>query len=222
MTDNKKTKTSNSTKNGNINPFARALAETEKPLSDRPGSSLSKDQNSLFSQALSNSGGKLDQQMSPDELQKQQEEAEKLRKKEILRRKLHREVNPVDMVDVFSQREKRVKQEIDQIRHELRLLLPEIHKLDLEIAVMQDVTSPGLEGSYHITFFQQLKSLIMLLRQRVRSARTWAKQMNAKASKKKRRGKFSAGIDMSGKGAEQSAAVFDTMHHERSTAYSGA
>jgi hypothetical protein len=46
--------------------------------------------------------------------------------------------------------------------------------------------------------------------------------VNAKSAKRKRHGKFSTGVDMSGNSFEQTSAIFDTMHHERSTAYSGA
>ena len=87
---------------------------------------------------------------------------------------------------------------------------------------MQDVASPGLDGSYYLSFFQQLKSFILLLRQRVKSAATWARQVSAKSAKKRRHGKFSTGVDMSGNSFEETSAIFDTMHHERSTAYSGA
>lgn len=220
MPTSKQNKPASQIQNGAINQFARALAETEKPFAQNKN--LTPNQNSLFSQALSRSSD----QFAPNdqnELIKQQEEAEKQRKKEIQRKKLHDQVNPVDLVDVFSQREKQVKNEIDQIRKELKGLVQDIKKLhkEVDIAVMQEVVNPGQDGAYYINFYQQLRNFIILLRQRVKSANTWAKQMSAKSAKKKRRGKFSTGVDMSGKSFEQSTAVFDTMHHERSNAYAG-
>jgi len=53
------------------------------------------------------------------------------------------------------------------------------------------------------------------LRQHVRSARTWAKQMKAK---KKKRG-VRQGLDF---GNNEAKATHDMLHHERSNAYTGA
>lgn len=222
MQSSQKLKSAHSAYNGANNPFARALAETEKSLS-AGNAAASQDQNLSFSQALAQHGDSLQEPSLADAL-KQQQEAEKLKKKEVLRQRLHDQVNPVDMVNVFNRREKQVKQEIEQIRKELKALVQDIKVLhqEIDIAVMQEVVNPGQDGSYYLNFFQQLRTFIMLLRQRVKSAQTWARQMNAKSAKRKRHGKFSTGVDMSGNSFEQTAAIFDTMHHERSTAYSGA
>lgn len=204
------------------NPFARALAEQERNLMNNPDKK--QDANSLFSQALSKTGGQFPEDMSPEQMAKQQEEAEKQRKKEIARKKLHDQINPVDMVDVFSAREKRVKEEIDKVRNELKLLARDVAKLhkEVDITLMAEVSNPGQDGAYYINFFQQLRNWIMLLRQQIKSAQTWMKQMHSKNTKKKKHKKFGAGIDLgASKGFEQSKAVFESMHHENNAVYGG-
>ena len=59
----------------------------------------------------------------------------------------------------------------------------------------------------------------MLLTQKVKSARTWMQQQQSKQKRMQSR-KIKGGL-MIGKGAHESKAVFDMMHHERSNAYSG-
>jgi len=204
------------------NPFAKALAEQEKNVMGKPDQK--QDANSLFSDAMAKTGGQEPPEMTPDQMKKQQEQAEKQRKREKLRMDLHRKVQPMDMKEVFSAREKRVKEEIDKVRDELKFLAKDVAKLhkEVDMTLMKKVVSPGQEGKYYLTFFQQLRSFIMMLRQRVKSARTWMNQMHSK-KKKKKRSKFGAGIDISGagNGHEQSKAVFDSMHHENSAVYGG-
>lgn len=213
--------------NGSVNPFARALAETEKGL-DANQDNGAKDQNSLLSQALARTGGNLGDYnpgeipQDPDALRRQQEEAERQQKKELQRRKLHEQINPVETTQVFNAQEKRVKEELEKTRKELKALVNEVRALykEVDIATFQEVVNPGQDGTYYISFFQQLRIFIMFLRQKVHSARTWAQQMHSKSNKRKHK-HFSAGIDMGGKNYEQGQAVFDTMHHERSNSYSG-
>jgi len=210
--------------NGAVNPFARALAETEKGL-DSGQNNGPKDQNSLLSEALARAGGNLGDYSSindPDALRRQQEEAEKQRQKEIQRKKLHDQINPVETTAIFDAKEKRVKEEIEKIRKELKALVNEVKALykEVDIAVTQEVVNPGQDGTYYISFFQQLRAFIMFLRQKVHSARTWAQQMHAKGAKRKHK-HFSAGIDVGGNNYEQGKSIFDTMHHERSMSYGG-
>ncbi|HEX7017330.1 MAG TPA: DUF5660 family protein [Patescibacteria group bacterium] len=208
-----------------INPFAKALAETEHSFGNQrpPQPGLNP-----FSEALARTGGAgvddfgaLNQpnQLDPLAQQRQLEEERKRQQKEALRRKLHDQVNPVDMVSVFSAREKRVAQELEKTRQELQALAKEIAKFykTVDIATFEEVVNPGTEGSYHISFYQKLRNFIMLLRQHVRSATTWANQMTAKNSKKKKK-KKGPSLDF---GRNETKAVHDTMHHERSNAFSG-
>jgi hypothetical protein len=217
-----------STQNNSVNPFARALAETEKGLGDNDQRTSLPDQNSLLSQALARTGGHLgdnnpsESMSDPDALRRQQEEAAEKQKKELQRRRLHEQINPVETTAVFNAQEKRVTEELEKTRKELRALLQEVKGLykDVDIQSFKQVVNPGQEGKYYISFFQQLRIFIMFLRQKVHSARTWAQQMHSKSSKRKNK-HFSTGIDFGGQNFEQSKSVFDTMHHERSTSYSG-
>ncbi len=181
---------------------------------------------SPFAQALESArGGQSDQMMSdglPDfgghnRLDEQRRMLEQ-QKKERLRQQLHRQINPIEQTDIFSAKQAQVKKQIDDIRHELKLLTTELEGFnnDVEISVMANVAEPGIEGKYYFTFFQKLKEFIILLRAKIHSARTWATTMS---TKKKKRGDF--GLEISGKSHEQTATVFDRMHHERSTVYSG-
>ena len=208
---------------GTTNPFARALAETEKNAFES-GQNLPQniDQNSLFSQALSRGGnGSSTEWNQADYLQRQQEEAERKRKLDLQRRKLHEQINPVDTIKLFDAREKRVKEELEKTRKELHALMKDIKDLykDVDIATFQEVVEPGTDAAYYVSFFQKLRNFIMLLRQKVHSARTWAQ--TAKSKKAKRKSKFGAGIDVAGTGHEQGKAVHDMMNQELSSVYNG-
>lgn len=207
------------TKSQASNPFAKALAEMEgRHTGDQKPS-----ESNIFSDTLSKTGGSaFDNQFgglnNQDYLKKQEEELKEKQKKEALRKKLHDQVNPVDQIKVFDAREKQVKKEIYKLREELKLLSKEMgqfHK-EIEITLMSEVAHPGQDGKYYITFFQQLRAFIMLLRQKIRSARTWSRQMHAKSNKKKKQ----KGPRMPGE-AQETKVVHDMMHHERSTAFSG-
>ena len=228
------------------NSFANALAELERPLCDAP-QMPQQNQNSLFGEALARAGGdfsslgNLQDQMgegnsnsdfaqalggnkqgnSQEDQQKQLELERKKAQKEALRRKLHDQINPVETHDVFDAKQRRVKEDLEATRREIKQLAVEISKLhrDLDIAASQSIVTPGDDGTYYVSFFQKLRSFIMLLRQKVKSARSWAQQANAKKAKKKQ--KKSPGLEISGSQPEQTKAVFDMMNHERSSTYGG-
>lgn len=210
---------------GGVNPFARALQESEKSDLNQPKNALPN--NSLFSQALARSqsgGSSKDFANTAPDWEKQQAEMLNKQKKEAARKKLHDQINPLDMVDVFNAQEERVKKEIDQVRYELKALASEVahfHK-DIDITLHQEVVNPGQEGIYYLNFFQQLRQFIVMLKQKIHSARTWARQMHAKNTKKKqRKNKFGAGIDVVGNVHEQGKSVHDMMHHENNMVYGG-
>jgi len=201
-----------------VNPFARALAEAEKQASQ--GGSQSKQP---FGSDLLGSNG-VDP-LSPfggadfDKnalIWEQQMKA----KKERERKRLHDEINPVDSTKLFDARQEQVKDEIDKLRRDLQELSREVGAFnkEIELTLLTEVGShPGMEGKYYLNFFQQLRAFIMLLRQKIRSARTWA---NAAGQKKKKKMQ-GAGIVIEGSSHEQTKSVFDMMHHERSNAYGG-
>lgn len=183
-----------------MNPFARALQEA------RGGG------NTL------NEPGFGDNFDSLDTINQQREQADKMRK-ERLRDQLFRQVNPVEQHDVFKASESRVKKEIEQIRYELQMLIQEVKSFakEADLSLSSNIASPGTDGIYYISFLQQMRAFIMLLRQKVSSANTWATTFNAR----KRKMGHAPGMQIAGQAHEQTKTVFDTMHHERSTAYAG-
>lgn len=192
-----------------INPFASSLLENEQK-----NTGLATDQNNndydAFANALLQTGDHddPDHNQDPRALRKQQEEALLAQKKEVLRKKLHDRINPVDVHDLFSAKENKAKEELNQVRQELELLIADIKELNQEVAmaVSQDVVNPGSEGGvYYQNFFHQLRALIMLLRQKVSSARSWAQQMQGKNRKKK------------GLNYKSTKGVQDSMHNERNS-----
>jgi len=152
-----------------------------------------------------------------EEQRRRQKEAEK----KALRKKLHDQINPVDTHAVFSAEAQRVQKQLEETRKEIKQLAVEISKLhrDLDIAASQQIVDTGTDGTYYVNFLQKLRTFIMLLRQKVKSAQTWMQQAQSKKAKKKR-GK-TPGIEVGGTKHEQGKAIFDMMHHEQSTAYSG-
>lgn len=170
-----------------VNPFAGSLLENEQKnqssASLQPAESLI---DNPFAQALRSSSAQSNLE-NQDSARRQQEEALLAQKKEALRKKLHDRVNPVNTYELFSAQEEKSKEELNQVRQELELLIADVQGLsqDIEMAVTQDVVMPGLDGGvYYQNFFHQLRQLIMLLRQKVSSARSWAQQMQTKSKKR--------------------------------------
>lgn len=177
-----------------VNPFARALAEA------RGGTGNDNAQD--FAQ-------------SPN-LTQEQKTLKEQQKTERLRQELFRKVNPVDQKDVFNARKEQIKQEIQNIRHDLKLLIQELtaFKNEISIELMSNVVDPGDQGKYHLTFYQKMREFIMLLRKKVHSTRTWAHTMSSKKSRQK-------GLNFKQKGHSQTKTVWESMHHERSMARAG-
>lgn len=200
-----------------VNPFARALAEAR----GSSGETFPQNQDNPFANpnpGLDQSNPFMDgNKQGVDWAEQQRLQAEKLRR-ERLRMNLHRQINPVETTDIFNAREQQVKRKLDEIRHELKLLMVEVAEFnkDAELSVMANIPSPGQSGVYYFNFFEKLKAFIVLLRQKIHSARTWANQVG-----KKKQRKNAMGLEISGKSYEQTATVFDKMHHERSMVYGG-
>jgi len=215
------------------NPFAKALAEVEKRGPQAGSNSFAGlDQSqSLYNSALANNlsnnldQGSIDQNslnpLSQDgsifnsaNQQKQLEQQQETLKKQQMREKLHRMINPVEQTDIFSAREEKRKKDINKIREELKALAEEIAKFykEIDITLTQDVVSPGQSGVYHENFFEKLREFIRMLRQRISSARTWARQ----AQRKKKKKKYRIGLDFSN---QEAKSTHDMLHHERSNAF---
>ena len=116
-----------------VNPFARALAETEKAYG---GKNHAADENqNLFGEALAKTGGKIPQEANNQDLIKQQEELQKEQKKAELRKKLHDQVNPVDQAEIFNANKQRTQKELEEVRRELKNLASEIKKFYKEVDI---------------------------------------------------------------------------------------
>jgi len=200
-----------------VNPFASALAETEK----KAYSGQPKISDNPFADALARTGGRMPTEQDPAAAQAQENKIREEQRREQLRQKLHKEINPIEATQLFSQREQQVKQEINQIRQELKMLVMDIAKFEkaVDLTLMTQVVDPGEQGKYYLSFFQKLRAFIMLLRQKIKSAGTWATQINGK--KKKKRGKGMVGIEVSGTGSEKTDMVQQMMNHENASAISG-
>jgi hypothetical protein len=139
--------------------------------------------------------------------------------KEMLRKKRHDQINPVDQHDVFEAKKENDIKEIEQLKQELALLILDVKNLDAEVekTIMTQTVDPGERGTYYKNFFAELRGWIMLIRQKLQSlqaeaSQTWSKHIGSRKGKMSRR--FGPGMG--------TKAVHDTLHHERSTAYSGA
>lgn len=76
------------------------------------------------------------------------------------------------------------KQKLEAIRQELHTLSKSIQGLsqDIQTAVMEMPVEPGI---YHINFFEQLKIMLMSIRERVDDSRSWLSAWKTNAKKKR-------------------------------------
>lgn len=76
------------------------------------------------------------------------------------------------------------KQKLEAVRQELQALSKSIGRLQQEIqtAVMDMPVEPGI---YHLNFFEQLKTLLKGIRERVDDSRVWLSAWNANVKKKR-------------------------------------
>lgn len=237
--NNQNTNSSRQQQTAGTSSLAKALAETERPLGE-PAATMP-GQNDLFREAMAranaNPANSSKDQATPqgqaggndylnpltNQLLNEQNQAELIKKqqKEALRKRLHDQINPVETHSVFDGQAQRTKEELEKTRQELKQLAREIEafRKDIGIELDKEMREPGFSGDYYVSFFQKLRNLIMLLRQKVKSARTWSQQMQAKQAKKKR--KKTPGMVIGGASHEQTKTVFDIMHQERSSTYGG-
>lgn len=195
-----------------INPFARALAEAERATYSQqgPGNDSVPSNNEAVHQPADG--------MYPD-LEKQQKESARMQRLEQMRRELLAKINPIDMQPVFDARQKQVEEQINALRRDLKGLHRDVAKFtkEVEVTLMTRIVKPGQTGSYFITFFGKLRSLILLLRQNIKSASTCLNISKGKAHKKGKQ----PGMVVAGQDHEQTSTIQDMMHHERSNNYAG-
>ncbi|MBP7774511.1 hypothetical protein KA078_01835 [Candidatus Woesebacteria bacterium] len=199
------------TQPGGVNPFARALAEAERANYSQQGASDSVTSNSEAASQPTDG-------MYPD-LEKQQTESARLHRLEQMRRRLHAEIHPTEMQQVFDARQRQVEERILAVREELKALNRGVAVIAQEIqaTLMTRIVEPGQTGSYFINYFTHLRGRIILLKQSIKSASTCLNIVRDKAQK---RGK-QPGLVVAGQDHEQTTTIQDMMHHERSNNYAG-
>ena len=111
---------------------------------------------------------------SPWQQQLEQERRAKLEQQrsfEIRRRQEHL---------IFSQKELARQQQITALQDQLQQLLTEVKGLgqEIEVAVDQQIVAPGV---YHVNFFEKLRQLIKLMRQKIHDSATWLAAFNHRA-----------------------------------------
>lgn len=192
-----------------FNPFAKALAETEHESFDRVQPNLNP-----FSEALAKTGGSFSSALDtsankPDLLEEQKKNLLAEQEKQLLRKKLHDKVNPVETTEIFIQDELKTKRALEQLRQELVFLVEDIKQFrkELAIATQQRIVSPGISGTYHYNFFNQLRSFVVLVRKSVKEASTWIHTTNGKKQKTK--------------GVQATKSAHDKMFHEQKVAFAG-
>lgn len=197
-----------------VSSFAKALAETEGGVFD---SVPNQPTLNPFSKALAKTGSSLSDAVStpadqPNLLEQQKKELIANQKKEALRQKLHDQVNPVDKTEVFIQEELRTKKALEKIRQELASLIEDFKQFRKELAnaTQQRVVDPGIQGTYHYNFFNQLRDTIRLAKHQIKSARTWIAATHGKQQK--------AGLL---RGYHGTKSAHDRMHHEQKMAFAG-
>jgi len=175
---------SKQTGNPQISNFAKALLEAGGNQSDSSDaqSSSSNASNGLNFPSFPGNEDFLSQLNSenPWAVKEQQEKEMKRRERRLLR---HREIN---QVNVYDHRQVETERKIDQILKELEALAKDLANVnrearDVQIAVMQGAIEPG---DYHLTFFEKLLSVIVLLRKRVNESATWLSSWSSRNTKK--------------------------------------
>lgn len=96
----------------------------------------------------------------------------------------HREIQ---QMEVYNARQVQTDRKIEQLLSELQALAKDLDKANREareaqIAVMQGAVSGG---DYHVTFFEHLLKVLVLLRKRVKESTTWLQAFNARGKAKK-------------------------------------
>jgi hypothetical protein len=93
---------------------------------------------------------------------------------EIAKIQRHREVVETK---VFDQKEEEVKAKIKIIKEELKLLAKELAGMDIQLekAIEEAIVSPG---TYHVSFFEKLRRLIIDLKKRVVDSANWLEISN--------------------------------------------
>ncbi len=84
---------------------------------------------------------------------------------------------------IFSQRERQIAQEMEDLRQELEVLKVTVKEVDFEIekAIIQIPAKPGV---YHLRFLQRIKRILKLIGENLADSKSWLKLGNSKKKQK--------------------------------------
>jgi len=93
---------------------------------------------------------------------------------EVQRIARQRELNETK---VFDRKAEEIKVRVEVIRDELKMLAKELAGMDVSIekAIEEEIANPG---TYHVSFFEKLRRLILDLRKRVVDSSSWLETAN--------------------------------------------
>lgn len=95
---------------------------------------------------------------------------------------------------VFSRKEEAIKIQIKALREEIKQLIKTTDGVTQEVekVALEEVVTPG---TYHLNFFEKIRSLLSLARKRIEESRTWLSLWKSRA---KRRNYYWAQVRKSG------------------------
>lgn len=82
-----------------------------------------------------------------------------------------------------------IKEKIDAVRMELKALSQSVKQLQTEI-VKAAIETPVDPGTYHLNFFERLRSIVEILRQQIDDSRTWLATWSTRKKKMGYWGKY--------------------------------
>lgn len=85
----------------------------------------------------------------------------------------------------FYKEEVELKQQIEQLLKEIKLLIKSTNSLSAEVAAVAVEDAPVNPGKYHLNFFEYLIKMIKSLRERVDESQTWLRTFSSKKQQKK-------------------------------------
>lgn len=218
-------KTAKPATSGSVNPFARALAETEHTSDFLPNSSNSLD---AFRAALekaqkgdhsSQATADFGDMQSEDYFQTKRQEYLKQQQIEMLRKKRHDQVNPAETHALFDARRKQEAEQIEQLRISISNFAQPVIQSDSQVynTLNSEITEdPGIQANYFKVFLDGLaaraKKALKIFESK-RNGAVWAETASGKRKK---------GMQIAGQNYQKTNTVQNMMHHERSSSYAGA
>ena len=129
------------------------------------------------SQGRSFEGGNQEPGSNPFTQFKEKKEAEKRRSEQFL------QARQQEWNQVFSSKEKKTEQRIEELRADLKILAKRVKNLDKNL--LKAVETPLVEaGEYHESFLSHIQKMIHLFSLQVQEANSWLAMYNSRSTKK--------------------------------------